>query len=68
MYIVEVKNAGGACEKSFVHKTNAIKAASKAANAGFIYFDNPELHKSQRRFRVDSVRVYDASSNQDIDF
>ena len=58
MYIVELTGDKGRVEKEFVRKGNAVKAAAKALNDGFVYFDNSELWKYQRYFKVSSARIY----------
>lgn len=67
MYIVEVKANRFTCEREFIRKCNAVKAASRAASDGFIMLDGAmELNHTQKRIAVQSVRVYD-SENPDID-
>ena len=69
MYIVEVSNKTGTAERRFRTEEGASRLASKAANDGYVYINNPELNKEQRRFEVEHVRIYDQKNpDVDIDF
>lgn len=69
MYVIEVSNKSCTAEKRCRTKEKAVKIAATVANDGYIYLDNPELNKDQRRIEFDHVRVYDTKNpDVDIDF
>lgn len=69
MYVIEVSNGTGTAEKRCRDKEKAVRIAAIAANADYIYINNSELNKEQKRFEVKSVRLYDTKAPDiDIDF
>ena len=66
MYVIEVKNKTGTAEKRCRDKAKAVRLAALVASGDYIYISNPELTREQRRFTVESVRIYD-TKNPDID-
>lgn len=70
MYIVELKNETGTCEKEFARLDSARRAAAQAANDGVVLLDSAlELNTDQCLFPVRSVRVYRSDCpGTDIDY